>query len=87
MNQKCESRVENKRNKSSGNAPKDMKEQARQRADHRSSLDIGQAVEPVEKTLDGLADRADKFREGVARDQGITFLLFSWGKQPEYGSA
>ncbi len=58
-----------------------MTEQARQRADHRSSLDIGQAVEPVEKTFDRLTDRTDKCREGVARDQDIAFLLFSWGEK------
>lgn len=57
-----------------------MKEQARQRADHRSSLDIGQAVEPVEKILNGLTDGADKCREGVAGDQDIALLLFAWGQ-------
>ena len=44
----------------SGNAPEDMKERARQRAGRRSRLDAGQAVGPVETTLDGLTDGADK---------------------------
>ena len=56
----CESRVEQEISEGGSNTPKDMKKQARQRADHRSSLDIGQAVEPVEKTLNGLTDGADK---------------------------
>lgn len=58
-----------------------MKEQARQGADHRGGLDVGKAVEPVEKTLNGLTDRADECRERVAGNQSIAWLLFSWGKQ------
>lgn len=77
----CESRVEQKRSEGGGNTPEDMKEQARQGVDHRGSLDVGEAVEPVEKTLNGLTDRADKCRERVIGNQSIAFLLFSWGKQ------
>ena len=73
--------VEQERGESGGNRTKGMKEQARQGADHRGSLDIGQAVKPVEKTLNGLPDRADKCRERAAGDQDIVFLPFSWGKQ------
>ena len=58
-----------------------MKEQTRQGADQRGSLNIGQAVEPVEKTFNGLTQRTDKCRERVAGDQNIAFLLFPWGKQ------
>ena len=37
-----------------------MKRQAQKRADHRSGLNIGQAVKPVEKVLNGLAKITDE---------------------------
>ena len=77
----CESRVENQRNKGSSNPAEDMKEQARKRTDQAGGLDIGQAVEPVEKTFNGLTDRADEGREGVTRNQDITFALFPRSEQ------
>jgi len=58
-----------------------MRKETRQRADHRSGLNVSQAVEPVEKTLNRLADRTDKCGECVSGDQDVTFLLFPRGKQ------
>lgn len=77
----CESRVEYKCSESGGNAAEDMTKKARQRADHRSGLNVSQAIEPVEKALNGLADRTDKCRECVSGDQNVAFLLFPRGKQ------
>ena len=42
-----------------------MKKQARKGTDQASRLDIGQAVESVEKTLNGLTDGTDESRESV----------------------
>ena len=42
---------------SGGNTVEDMRKETRQKADHRSGLNVSQAVEPVEKTLNRLADR------------------------------
>ena len=74
---KCESRVEQESRKGGGDTTEDMKKQARKRADHRGRLDIGKAVKPVEKALNGLAKRTDKGRKGIARDQDIVFAFFS----------
>ncbi len=46
---KCESRVENKGNESSGNAAKKVKEQAREGPDNRGRLNSSQAIQPVKK--------------------------------------
>ena len=58
-----------------------MKKQARQRADHTSRLDIGPAIKPVEKALNGLADGTDEGGKRVAGNQGIAFVLLSGGEQ------
>lgn len=64
---RCESRDEQGISENGGNTPKDIREQAREGADQRGSLDIGQTVEPVEETLNG--------------NQDIAFLPLYWGKQ------
>ena len=61
----CESRVEQQRRKSGSNTAKGMKKEVWQRADHASILVVGQAVEPVEKALNSLADRTDKGRKYI----------------------
>ena len=58
-----------------------MKEQARKGRDQASGLDIGQAVEPVEKALNRLTDRTDEGRKCVTGKQDITFALFPWSEQ------
>ena len=68
-------------NESSGNAAKDMKKQARKRADQKSGLDIRQTVEPVEKTLNRLTDGTDEGRESITGNQDIAFVPFPWGEQ------
>lgn len=63
-----------------------MREQARQRADHRGGLNAGQAVEPVEKALNRLAESTDKctFEDGVLSlfgEVGVPPAQFNYIKQ------
>jgi len=53
----------------------DIKEQARERVDQRGGLDVGEAIEPVEKALNGLTERTDKRGESVAGSQNIVLSL------------
>lgn len=51
----CESRVEKEYSESSSNTAKDMEKEPRKRTNQEGRLNIGQAVEPVEETFNGLA--------------------------------
>ena len=54
--------------------------------DQTSRLDIGQAVEPVEKALNGLTSRTGEGRKCAAGNQGIAFVLLSIATFKKIGS-
>lgn len=60
---------------------KDMEKQARKGTDRRGSLNVGEAIEPVEKALNRLTDGADKSGKRIAGNQDISLLPFSGSKQ------
>jgi len=80
----CESRVENKGNESNGNVAKKMKEQAREGPHNRGRLNSSQAIQPVKKTLDWLANRTDKGGKSIARSQNVLLALLSRGNKLNY---
>jgi len=78
---KCESRVEDKGDESGSNAAKKVKEEAREGANRRSRLDIGQTIEPVEKALNELANGTDKGRKRITRNQRVVFIFLAGSNQ------
>ena len=58
-----------------------MEKEAGKRVDERSGLDIGETVEPIEKALNRLANRADERRKRVSRNKDIPFVFFPRGKK------